>query len=92
VSVAVFETVPVAAVIVEVVEVVTAMVLTVNETEVAPAGIVTAVGTEAEVPLAARVTVRPPLGAAPVIVTVPVDEFPPTTDVGFRLTPLTVGA
>jgi hypothetical protein len=36
--------------------------------------------------------VSPPEGAALLIVTVPVEAVPPVTVVGFRLTPLTVGA
>jgi hypothetical protein len=35
-----------------------------------------------------RVTTAPPAGAAAARVTVPVDEVPPTTDVGFSVTVL----
>ena len=52
-----------------------------------PAGIVTDPGTDATVAalLESRTTV-PPFGAIPVRVTIPVDEFPPTTEVGLTLT------
>ena len=39
-----------------------------------------------------RVTTTPPAGAAPLNVTVPVEAFPPTTDVGLRVIELRVGA
>src|SRR6266404_3913728 len=51
---------------------------------VAPAGTVTLEGTRAAVVLLLEsVTIAPPAGAAPLKVTVPVEEFPPVTLVGF---------
>jgi hypothetical protein len=56
--------------------------VTVNVAEVAPAATVTLVGKPTDESPPDRVTVRPPVGAAPLRVTVPVLEVPPTTDVG----------
>jgi len=65
----------------------TALVLTENVALVAPAATVTLAGTcAAVVLLLVRDTVAPPLGAAPLSVTVPVDELPPVTLVGFTET------
>ena len=62
----------------------TALVLTVNVALVAPAATVTLDGTLAAVVLLLEsVTTAPPDGAAPLKVTVPVEEFPPVTLVGF---------
>src|SRR5882724_9613263 len=58
----------------------TALVLTVNVALVAPAATVTLA---AVVLLLERVTCAPPVGAGPLSVTVPVEEFPPVTLVGF---------
>jgi hypothetical protein len=56
-----------------------------------PAATVTLAGTlVAELP-AERVTIVPPEGAGPLRVTVPVDEFPPTIDVGLTVNKLSVG-
>src|SRR5207245_2394007 len=72
---------------VTVVEAATALVLTVNAALVAPAGTVTLEGTLATVVLLLEsVIVAPPVGAAPLNVTVPVEEFPPVTLVGFNET------
>jgi hypothetical protein len=71
----------------------TGMVVTVNVAVVAPPATVTFAGTvAADVLLLASVTVTPPVGAGPLNVTVPVDEVPPVTVVGFKLTPLAVAA
>ena len=59
---------------------------------VAPATTVTDAGTVAELLLLERLTKRPPVGAAWEIVTVPVEELPPTTEVGLIVTDETVGA
>ena len=60
-----------------------------NVAEVALAATVTLEGTvAADVLLLVSVTTTPPVGAKPFSVTVPVDEVPPVTVVGFRLTPL----
>ena len=68
------------------VDVATALVLTVNVPLLAPAGTVTLDGTwAAAVLLLESATVAPPAGAAPLNVTVPVEDcVPPTTLVGFR--------
>jgi len=70
---------------------VTALVLTVNVALVAPAATVTLDGTRAAVVLLLEsATDAPPDGAAPLNVTVPVDEFPPVTLVGFSASELSV--
>lgn len=51
-----------------------------------PATIAIFAGKVAFVELLASLTDRPPVGAAPVKVTVPVDDDPPVTLEGFRLT------
>ncbi len=64
----------------------TALVATANVALVAPAATVTLAGVLATVVLLLEsVTVAPPDGAAAVKVTVPVDEFPPVTLVGFKV-------
>jgi len=64
----------------------TALVVTVNVALVAPAAIVTLAGVLATAVLPLEsVTVAPPVGAAPFNVTVPVEEFPPVTLVGFSV-------
>ena len=69
---------------VTVVDAATALALTLNVVLVAPAAIVTLDGTvAAAVLLLESATVAPPVGAAPLSVTVPVEEFPPVTVVGF---------
>ena len=58
--------------------------LTVKGALVAPVATVTLEGTVAAVVLLLEsVTVAPPAGAGPLNVTVPVEEFPPVTLVGF---------
>jgi hypothetical protein len=70
----------------------TAVVVTVKLALVAPAGTVTLDGTVATfVLLLDRLTTAPPLGAGPLNVTVPVEEFPPVTLDGLRLSELRVG-
>ena len=69
----------------------TASVLTVNVVEVAPPVMFTDAGTVAFVLFEDSVTVIPPEGAAPVIVTVPVEAIVPVTVVGFRVTLLMAG-
>jgi len=61
----------------------TALVLTTNVALVAPAAIVTLGGMLAAPLLLESATCAPPVGAAPLSVTVPVEEFPPATLVGF---------
>ena len=71
----------------------TAEVVIVNVALVAPAATVTLAGTWAAVVLLlVRVTTAPPDGAGPVKVTVPVDEVPPFTEAGLRLTEVSVAA
>ena len=68
----------------------TATVVAVNVALVAPAATVTLAGAVATaVLLLPNVTTAPPAGAAPLNVTVPVEEAPPVTLAGFRLTELT---
>jgi hypothetical protein len=68
------------------VDVETALVVRVNVALVAPAATVTLPGTwAASVLLLESATCAPPVGAGPLSVTVPVDEFPPTTLVGFSV-------
>src|SRR3989440_13052947 len=69
---------------VTVVDAVTPLVLTVNVALVAPAATVTLEGTvAAAVLLLESATCAPPAGAGPLSVTVPVEELPPATLVGF---------
>jgi hypothetical protein len=75
---------------VAVVVVETEVVATVNLAVVAPAATVTIAGTVAYPLLEDRVTINPPVGAARLMVTVPVDDPPPVTDVGDKLKPVTV--
>ena len=70
----------------------TALVVTVNEAVVLPAATVTVAGTVAEALLLDRVTERPPVGAAALRATVPVDDAPPTTLVGLSETPESAAA
>lgn len=83
--------VPKVAVIVAVTVVSTVEVFTVNVVEVAPAGIVIVVGIVASAELELSVMVYPPAGAAPPRVTVPVEEDPPVTLVGFNVNELMLG-
>ena len=67
----------------------TVVVVTVNVAVVAPAATVTLAGTwAAAVLLLVSVTIAPPTGAGLFNVTVPVEGFPPRTDVGLTLTEL----
>ena len=77
VNVAVTETVPALAVIVEVVVAVTTLVVTAKVAEEAPAATVKLVGVTALVVLEDNVTTNPPAGAGPSSVTVPVEVVPP---------------
>jgi hypothetical protein len=71
----------------------TGLVLTVNVAVVELAATVTLAGTVATaVLLVVSVTTAPPAGAGPLNVTVPVEEVPPVTIVGFRLTELGTGS
>src|SRR6267378_1070292 len=71
---------------VTVVDAVTGLVFTGNVALVAPAGTVTLEGTLAAPLLLESATCAPPAGAGPLSVTVPVEEFPPVTLVGFSET------
>ena len=67
----------------------TAEVVTLNEPELAPAGIEMLAGTCADPLLLCSATTKPPAGAGPDRVTVPLDGLPPTTVLGDKLTLLT---
>ena len=70
----------------------TGVVLTVKVALVLPAGTVTLAGTvAAPVLLLDKLTTAPPLGAGALSVTVPVEELPPVTLVGLRLSDESVG-
>jgi hypothetical protein len=64
------------------VEALTPLVLTVKFALIAPSATATLAGTVAADALLERYTVAPPLGAAPLRVTVPVEGDPPVTLVG----------
>ena len=71
----------------------TALVVTVNVALFAPAATVTLAGTRATVVLLLEsTTCAPPVGAGPLRVTVPVEEFPPTKLAGFSVRDVGVGA
>lgn len=82
VTIAVRELLLAVAVIVELVELDTGVVVAVNVAVVLPAGTVTEAGTTTAVALLCRLTTRPPVAAALLIVTVPVEDAPPATEVG----------
>jgi len=63
----------------------TATVVMVKVAVVEPAATVTVAGTEADTLFEVSDTLWPPVGAAELMVTVPVEEDPPTTTVGFRV-------
>jgi hypothetical protein len=73
------------------VEMRTMEVFTVKVALVAPAGTITVEGTLAAPLLLESVTCAPPAGAGPLSVTVPVEDVPPITLVGFRVSEETVG-
>jgi hypothetical protein len=66
------------------------VVVIVNVADVAPAGIVTDAGTRARVALLLRSVTVVAVADARLRVTVPVEETPPRTDVGFKLSALNV--
>jgi len=92
VKTAVLDVAPVLAVMVALVVELTVDVLTVNVAEVLPAGMVTVAGAVADDWLLERVMTKPPVGAAEPMVTVPVDELPPETLVGFSVSDDNPGA
>lgn len=79
-------------VIVAVVTASTALVVTVNVAVVAPAATVTLTGVLEDVLSSDNVTTEPPAGAAPLRVTVPVEEVPPVTVTGLIVKFERVGA
>jgi hypothetical protein len=71
----------------------TGVVVMVNVALLAPPAIVTLGGTcAADVLLLCNVTTAPPAGAAPLSVTVPVELFPPKTEVGLLVSAEKVAA
>jgi hypothetical protein len=64
-------------------DVVTVFVVMLNAALLLPAAIVTVAGTVAEALLVDKDTERPPAGAAPLRVTVAVEDVPPVTLTGF---------
>jgi len=78
-----------AALIVAVALAATAVVVTVNVPVVAPAAITTVAGTTADALFDVRLRVSPPVGAGAAMVTVAVEDVPPTTDAGFNVTLVT---
>ena len=92
-SEAVLDTPEYDAVIVTGVDALTAMVLTVKFTLLAPAATVTLAGTLADALSLESITCAPPVGAGPLSVTVPVEDcVPPITLVGFSVREESVGA
>ena len=69
----------------------TALVVTVNVALVDPAATVTLAGVCAAALLLDNVTIDPPVGAAALSVTVPVELLPPVTLVGLSVTEETAG-
>lgn len=67
----------------------TGLVTTLKLALVAPVPTVTLAGTTAAELSLTKVTMAPPLGAGPLILTVPVDPIPPCTLVGVRVSELT---
>ncbi len=78
------------AVTVAIFAVATPTVVAVKVCDVLPAGIITLAGTVTDGSELLKETVIPPVGAAWVIVTVPVELVPPVTVAGLKLTPVTV--
>jgi len=85
VSVAVLEIPAIEAVIVELVDDETPVVVMENDAEVLPEPIVTVAGTVTEFRELDRLTTKPDGPAGPERLTVPVELFPPTTDVGLSV-------
>ena len=82
---------PNVAVIVALVRLETALDVAVNVADVAPPAIVTDAGTAAAALLLASEITSPAVGAGLLIVTVPVEEAPPTTEFGFKARDVSVG-
>lgn len=67
------------------------VVATENVADVFPAAIVTEPCTVAEPEVLTKETTSPPVGAAELTVTVPVEDFPPTTVAGFNFSDTMTG-
>lgn len=92
VSVAIFATEPLLAVMVAVVDDLTVVVFAVNVPAFLPDRMVTELGKVATFELLDNVITTPALGARPLIVTVPVEKFPPTIVDGLKLSAVNKGA
>ena len=91
VKAAVFAVPPAEAVIVALVDVLTALVAIVKVPVDLPVAIVRVLETVADVLSLESEITRPPTGAGPVKITVPTEFFPPLTVVGFKVSESTVG-
>lgn len=80
---------PAVAVIVNAVVAATGTDVATNVADVAPAATVTVAGTTTAAFDDVNVTTNPPAGAGPPIVTVPVTDAPPTTEIGVTASPVT---
>lgn len=81
-----------ALIVTDLVAVAIGVVVTVKFAKLDPATIVIEAGTVTDASLDEVATVRPPVGAGPAMLTTAVEDVPPVTVVGLRVTPVTVGA
>ena len=91
-STADFDELPTEATMLAVPLTVTGVVFSTNVAEVFPAGMTTVAGVVSQLAWPLSEIVSPPVGAAELIVTVPVLVFPPFTDAGLSVSDFSVGA